>query len=456
MTDVSKLTTNEIAQSIGIEKISHSINETLSRETELMIMNVIDTAKILMIYSKRNILTVNDINDSLKTFGLEKVYGYTSMKKEPEMATIHYSQFLDLTFSEDEQLQTSDIASSMIHPYPLLPTFNCNWLIGDHFKFSLIKKSKRKKKREKEKKDASSMMNSNENEIEEEEEDDYEIDNDESTETSIRSKYKSAEIPSKKLKFYFDTSIEGFFYGGSVFEMMLSRMSSDKGFGPLLDFYLDFIESILKSTKFNFETIRRLIKLSKILVLNHSFNMASCSDRIVSIAFSILLIPGISSKSSAFSYDENNILMREDCCQLFQCICDRFDVYNNYLRAQIGEHLLSILENEIDCYIAYGVILSFLSLGIQTNKYVLFPNVEKILLNFQDERNYIGPERHLVFDALIKVVGNGLYRDLFLMYIHNNLQLNASTLGVYSQIINALGIDMKKFCYDTEDSYMFI
>ena len=433
MTDVSKLTTNEIAQSIGIEKISQPINETLSRETELMIMNVIDTAKLLMIYSKRNVLTTNDINDSLKTFGLEKIYGYSNMKKEREMNTIHYSLYVDLKFAEDEQLQTSDIASSMIYPYPLQPTFDCSWLIGNNVKFTMMNKAKRKRK--KEKKNIGELENSNENEFEEEEE--YDNGNtDDGSEISIKNKFKSIEIPSKKLKFYFDASIEGFFYGGSVFEMMLSKMSSDKGFGPLLDFYLDFIESILKSTKFNFEIIRRLIKLSKILVLNRSFNMASCSDRMVSIAFTILLIPGISDKSLAFSYDQNNILMREDCCQLFQCICDRFDVYNAYLRAQIGEHLLTILENKIDCYIAYGVILSFLSLGIQTNKYVLFPNVEKILLSFQDETNYIGPERHLVFDALIKVVGNGLYRDLFLMYIHNNLQLNASTLGVYSQIIN--------------------
>lgn len=455
MTEVSVLTTNEIAQSLGITKISHSANETISRETELIIMNVIDTAKLLMIYSKRNVLTANDINNSLKTFGLEKIYGYTSMKKEREMSTIHYSQYLDLKFIEDDQLQISDIASSKIHPYPLIPTFDCNWLIGDHFKFSLIKKNKRKKKKDKKK--SKHMKNANNNEIEEEEEEEYENDNnDEFTDTSIKNRFKSIEIPSKKLKLYFDTSIEGFFYGGNIFEMMLSRMSSDEGAGPLLSYYLEFIESILKSTKFNFQMIRRLIKLSKVLIINSSFNLASCSDRMVSIAFTILLIPGVLNNSLTFSYSEDNLLMRDDCSHLFQCICDRFDVYNIYLRAQIGENLLKILDQNLDCYVAYGVILSFASLGIQTNKYVLFPNVEKILLKIQDESNFPGPERHLVFDALLKVVGNGLYRDLFLMYVHNNLQLNASTLGVYSQIINALGIDMKKFCYDSDDSYMFI
>ncbi|OHS95728.1 hypothetical protein TRFO_10379 [Tritrichomonas foetus] len=415
MTEASILSTNEIAQSLGILKIPATVNKSVSREAELMILNVIDNAKLLMITSKRNKLTVNDINESLKMMNIEPLYGYKSWKNEVHHSTIRYTQFLDIKYLKDEQIQTTDISSRSLLAYPLQVTFDCNWLVDNHSKILLKKKGKTK--------NSSESKNKN-----------YEIDH-----------------PSKKLKFYYETSIEGFFYGGVVYEMMLAKMVSDEGVGPLLTYYLDFIENILENPKHEFDQIRKIIKLAKILVINDSFNTITCQDRIVSISFTILLLP-----AKNIPFDQNNILMRDECSELFQLFCEKFSPFNIHIRAQIGERFIELLNDETtDCYSAYGIISSFVSLGLQTIKYVLFPNIVMILENIQNDYFYQGPERHLVFDSLVKIIGNGLYRDLFSMHMHNNLQLNASTQELYDQLMGVVGLDMMKFTYDS-DSYEFI
>ena len=428
MAEVSILAVNEIAESIGISKLDLSIKRTVSREAEMVILNVIDTAKLQMLMSKREKLKASDINETLGVMKMNKLYGYSNKKTNTEeinlkYTTLHYSPFLDLLFPDEQQIQISEIANRGMKEYPISVTFDCKWLSN-------------KKKRSWELDQEQTFQKT------------QELDN--SDASNFKDINISINLPSKKLKFYFDTSLEGFSCGGVVYEMMLARMVHDEGVGPLLIYYLEFIENIIKvddDEHHNFRVIRKLIKLLKILVINDSFNSGRYPDQIVSIAFTILLLP-----TKGTPFDNNNILMRRECGELFQIICEKFSVFNVQIYAQIAEQFIELLNSQtIDCYVAYAIILAFKHLGAQAIKYILYPNVEMILKNIQKETFYNGPEKHLVYDALIDVIGNGLYRDLYLQYFYRHIQINSSTQEAYDQLIGTLGLDITRFNYEEEE-----
>ena len=105
MAEVSILAVNEIAESIGISKLDLSIKRTVSREAEMVILNVIDTAKLQMLMSKREKLKASDINETLHVMKMNKLYGYSNKKTNTEeinlkYTTLHYSPFLDLLFPD--------------------------------------------------------------------------------------------------------------------------------------------------------------------------------------------------------------------------------------------------------------------------------------------------------------------------------------------------------------------
>lgn len=70
----------DVAESVGISNLSNDVTETLARDVEYRIAQVLEEALKFMRHSRRTVLTTQDITQALRVLNVEPLYGYDSTR----------------------------------------------------------------------------------------------------------------------------------------------------------------------------------------------------------------------------------------------------------------------------------------------------------------------------------------------------------------------------------------
>lgn len=70
----------DVAESVGITNLSNDVTETLARDVEYRVAQVLEEALKSMRHGKRTILTTQDVSLSLRGLDVEPLYGYDSLR----------------------------------------------------------------------------------------------------------------------------------------------------------------------------------------------------------------------------------------------------------------------------------------------------------------------------------------------------------------------------------------
>lgn len=70
----------DVAESVGISNLSNDVTETLARDVEYRIAQVLEEALKFMRHSRRTVLTTQDISHALRVLNVEPLYGYDSTR----------------------------------------------------------------------------------------------------------------------------------------------------------------------------------------------------------------------------------------------------------------------------------------------------------------------------------------------------------------------------------------
>jgi transcription initiation factor TFIID subunit 6 len=70
----------DVAESVGISSLSDDVLQSLSRDVEYRLSQVLEEALKFMRHSKRMVLSTQDISQALRVLDVEPLYGYESTR----------------------------------------------------------------------------------------------------------------------------------------------------------------------------------------------------------------------------------------------------------------------------------------------------------------------------------------------------------------------------------------
>jgi transcription initiation factor TFIID subunit 6 len=126
----SKENVLSVGDAVGIKSddLSDAVSEEIIRDCEDKLRIIIEDAIQFMKRSNRNILTVQDINDSLSLKSCERIYGYSNSHKPIQLNVVSRDNNEKLYFIDDEVVSFESLINLPLPKCPALPTFTTHWL----------------------------------------------------------------------------------------------------------------------------------------------------------------------------------------------------------------------------------------------------------------------------------------------------------------------------------------
>ncbi|VVC45247.1 Histone-fold,TATA box binding protein associated factor (TAF),Armadillo-like helical,TAF6, C-terminal HEAT [Cinara cedri] len=118
-----------IAESIGISALSDESAKELSDSATYRLKLVLQESKKFMMHSKRCKLLISDIDNALKAFGIEPVFGFHSKQHLPFKYASGGGR--ELHYTDDKDIDLIEFVNKPLAKLPLDISIHCHWLAID-------------------------------------------------------------------------------------------------------------------------------------------------------------------------------------------------------------------------------------------------------------------------------------------------------------------------------------
>lgn len=421
-------TIRDVSDKLGISiQLNDEVAKNLAMDIEYRINEIIEQALKFMRHSKRNILTTQDIERSMKILNLEPLYGYDTSKplifKE---AMIGPGQ--TLYYIEDDEVDFESLINQPLPKVPRFTTCSAHWLAIEGVQPAIPQNPNLndiKLLPINERGTLDNMLSLNNEEI-------SLITNPKTGITTIENKQqidkKELEIKplvkhvlSKEMQLYFNKIIEVLLKDDEENEVDIEKneslktavfesIKSDTGLHQLIPYLIQFIAETITHNLKNLKLLTTMLILIYSILSNNSIFLDPYIHSLMPCILTLLLSKNIGPINLN---DKGHLQVRKLSSSLLKKIIDEFSSSYNTLKPRITRTLLrAFLSNTTRNSFGtqFGSILGIKSLGCEVIRIILIGNLRNwsniVLENFnEDDEN-----RGILLDELIECL-NELTKD---------------------------------------------
>ena len=396
MKNVLLMTVESIEQSLGIIGTSNNIKEITSHYGLYCVLNIIETAKLLMICEKRTKMSCKHVNDSLMSNKSGICYGYSSFETQKSVLIKFNENEEGLAFI-DSTMDIDSIICRDMPPYDLQVVCDITPLVmnGEILYESQVL----------------------------------------SHESTMETSKKNSKRHEKS---YISHIVSCLKEGGRMMVSTLNQISTESYGMNTFELLIEYISESISKDQNDISVINENTLLMHALLSNKAFSIYNQMEKIVSIALTLLLSPYYSNSDEIY---HKSVRIRS--AELLSFIVSKFKQFYPTIPFQVAEDLIEngFLAN--NRYIWAGVFRCFDLLGDNVIKTVLFPYLQRI---HESVKNHC-PQAMNDFHSLI---GSSIFKDQLFYYYNKRPSLNSITLNTLSEVSNIMGEKIGQYLISDE------
>lgn len=345
---ITKESIKVIGQSSGLE-LSDEVALLLAHDTEVLLLKILQESEKFMKRSKRNNLTVEDINLSLKLKNFEQMYGHSGEKVSRFKKVSGYKGFY---FVEDQEKDISQILNYELPPCPIKTTYDLHWLAIDGIQPSIPQNQPKFKKVARR---DSAIKEETDNIITEE----------------VEVKPNSKHILSKELQMYYDKITKSLLSNESeTIQTCLEFIKSDPVIQHLLPYICLFIKKQLRENITNMNIITMIIQFIESIFNNMNIFIDNYLHYFLPVILTCIVY-----QHSPEDTSTDHWAIRRRASDLLMILCNRFGKEYKNIRPRVIKTLVhSLLDFNMPLSTHYGCIVGICK--IEKNPSLILPHIE--------------------------------------------------------------------------------
>ncbi|CAI9090225.1 OLC1v1024953C1 [Oldenlandia corymbosa var. corymbosa] len=392
MSVIQKETIEVTAQSIGITNLSQDAALALAPDVEYRLREIMQEAIKCMRHSKRNLLTVDDVDSALKLRNVEPVYGFASGDPLRFRRALGHK---DLFYVDDKDVDLKDVIEAPLPKAPLDTSVVCHWLAIEGVQPAIPENAPVK------------VIGPPETKQLEPKEDGLPVD----------IKLPVKHVLSRELQLYFDkvTELTVSKSDSALFKEALVSLATDSGLHPLVPYFTCFIADEVARGLSSFPLLFALMRLVCSLLRNPHIHVEPYLHQLMPSVVTCLVAKRLGNRLA-----DNHWELRDFTATIIASICRRFAHVYNSLQTRLTKTLLSaFLDTKRALPQHYGAIQGLAALGPNVVRLLILPNLETYLrllepeMLLETQKNEI--KRHeawRVYGALLSAAGKCIYDKL--------------------------------------------
>ncbi|XP_027352005.1 transcription initiation factor TFIID subunit 6 [Abrus precatorius] len=393
MSIVPKETIEVIAQSIGINNLSHDVALAVAPDVEYRMRQIMQEAIKCMRHSRRTTLTADDVDAALNLKNVEPIYGFASGGPLRFRKAVGHR---DLFYIDDKDVDLKDVIEASLPKAPLDTAVTCHWLAIEGVQPAIPENA------------PVEVISAPSNVKKHEQKDDN---------LPVDIKLPVKHVLSRELQLYFDkvTELTLSESDSVLFKEALVSLATDSGLHPLVPYFTCFIADEVSRGLNNFALLFALMRVVNSLLQNPHIHIEPYLHQLMPSVVTCLVAKRLGSRLA-----DNHWELRDFTANLVASICKRFGhVYSN-LQSRLTKTLLNaFLDPKKALTQHYGAIQGLAALGPNMVRLLLLPNLETYMrllepeMLLEKQKNEM--KRHeawRVYGALLRAAGQCIYDRL--------------------------------------------
>lgn len=393
MSIVPKETIEVIAQSIGINNLSHDVALAVAPDVEYRMRQIMQEAIKCMRHSKRTTLTADDVDAALNLKNVEPIYGFASGGPLRFKRAVGHR---DLFYIDDKDVDLKDVIEASLPKAPLDTAVTCHWLAIEGVQPAIPE-------------NAPVEVISAPSDVKKHEQKDDNL--------PVDIKLPVKHVLSRELQLYFDKVAELTLSESEsvLFKEALVSLATDSGLHPLVPYFTCFIADEVSRGLNNFPLLFALMRVVSSLLQNPHIQIEPYLHQLMPSVVTCLVAKRLGTRLA-----DNHWELRDFTAHLVASICKRFGhVYSN-LQSRLTKTLLNaFLDPKKALTQHYGAIQGLGALGPNVVRLLLLPNLETYMqllepeMLLEKQKNEL--KRHeawRVYGALLRAAGQCIYDRL--------------------------------------------
>jgi len=397
MSVISLNSIRNIAETVGIAKLSDDISKALAPDVEYRIRDLLQEAINFMKHSKRTTLTTEDFNNALRIRNLETLYGFSlpiencSSNTETFCKTPIVSPSGEtLYYLEDREIDLNQVINAPLPRSPYEVSLGIHWLaiegvqpaISQNPSLPTVQSGKSTKRKH-------------------------------PLATTAKIKPIVKHVLPKELQIYFEnvTSMLLSACRGddqSLVEKVIDRLSHDSGIQPLVPYFSQFIADEVTSNLRDLPLLLSLMKMTKILLESPHVDIEPYLHQLMPAILTCLV-----GKRLCENPSEDHWKLRDFSANLIAIVCNRYGDSYQSLQPRIAKTLIDAFKDRSKPLTThYGAILGLAALGPRVVELLLLPHIEEYCRTIESDMKIDDQSRSVearkCYEVLLKTTGSYL------------------------------------------------
>ncbi|KAL1974737.1 hypothetical protein VTN31DRAFT_4941 [Thermomyces dupontii] len=383
----------DVAESVGISNLSNDVTETLARDVEYRIAQVLEEALKFMRHSRRTVLTTQDISHALRVLNVEPLYGYDSTRPL-RFGEASLGPGQPLYYVEDEEVDFEKLINAQLPKVPRSVMFTAHWLAVEGVQPSIPQNPTASESRNLELVAKGPGANLNVAAM--------------SGNQNVAVKPLVKHILSKELQLYFDKVCNAFLDEASE-EFRTSAYSSlreDPGLQQLVPYFVQFISEKVTHNLKDIFVLTQVMRMTEALIQNKNLYIDPYVAALVPPILTCLIGRQLGSSTTELA---EQFALRDFAGSLLGLLAKKYSHASHNLRPRLARSCLKNFLNPAKPFgTHYGAIIGLHQIGgPEVVRELILPNLkpyEKLLRDAIGEDGPRRPEAERVLEALLGVL----------------------------------------------------
>ena len=371
-----------IGESVGVANLSEDVATTLAEDVEYRLKEVVQEAVKFMRHSRRKRMKCSDVDCAMRAKNVEPLYGLEFSEHHPFKHTTGGSK--EYFYSDDKELELSDLINAPLPPLPVDTTLRAHWLAVDGVQ-PAIPENPAPSGVEEQKKEALGSSGAQSSDFplhtkdirfDKKSKKSSKEDTSSSTEWSKLKPLQAHALSLEQQLYYKEISDACVGVSDSKRLEALASLASDPGLYQLLPQFSSFITEGIRvnMSQRKLHMLKYLLKMVKALLDNTTLSLDRCLHELIPAILSCSINRQVCARPEA----EDHWFLRDQAAKILAEICRKYSNSTNCIQSRITRILLQALNNNTQgLAVHYGAMAGLIELGQECITTLVLPQLKK-------------------------------------------------------------------------------